>query len=241
METIFFNYDPQGVQTFQIRKDDAKQLIYIRPFAREGTVVSGVSDEFVFDPAALRAHPDHGRFWTDHMCWGIENRENPMVPSYCRAIYPFCPPGAPDPQMRPLWPRLVSIFVPFADSPVSEMLVMCYVGAGLPLIETPSAMSDRRVIEREKMPGLDIQIDRTCSTDGEVRGRLMLRSSRVPEKVTVFLQSSAGYLPRREIDLLNGTGEFSYRALGLRAGEKARIEAGFRYYQLKTSAEIETV
>lgn len=241
MEAIFYNYDPNGVQTFQIRKDEANQLIHIRPFAREGTVVRGISDEFVFDPGALRSHPDHGRFWTDHMCWGIENRENPMVPSYCRAIYPFSPAGAPDPQMRPGWPRWVSIFVPFADSPVGEMIVMCYIGQGLPLIETPARLSDRRVIEREMMPALDLEIDGTCKADAVIRGRIRLRSARRPDRVTVFLDCNAGYLPRREIELIDGVGEFAYRSWGLVVGEKARIEAGFRYYKSKAVAEIATV
>lgn len=238
METVFFNIEHGGRQTFQVRRDDERQLIFIRPFAREGHTVMGVSDEFVFDPAALKAHPDHGQFWTDHMCWGIENRNHPLVPSYARAIYPFTPKGAADPEMRTTIPRLVSIFVPFADSPVSEMMVMCYVGDGLQLVETPAAQGDRRVIERQMMPQFDIRLPETCAPDGTVRGEIILKWPRRPAGVTVYLESDAGYLPRREIELRDGRAEFAFSARDLARGESARIDVGFRYYRAKNSARI---
>jgi hypothetical protein len=238
-ETVFYNFDRRGTQTFQIIKDSSRQVIRIRPFFRQGTRVEGVSYEYVFDPSALREHPDHGRFWTDHMCWAIENREDPRIPGFARALYPFCPPGAPDPEMRPLVPRMISVFVPFADSPVEEMMVMCYIGQGLQLVDTPARQADRRVIERELMPGFSVELPAVCLAGGKVEGRLHLRGFRVPKRLTAYLKASSGYLPKREIELYDGVGDFRFVARDLEPGDKARLDFGFQYFRMKTSCHLE--
>ena len=50
------------------------------------------------------------------------------------------------------------------------------------------------------------------------------------EVVRVYLESHAGYLPRRQVEIINGTATFPFYALGLSPGDQVKLKVGWRNY-----------
>lgn len=59
----------------------------------------------------------------------------------------------------------------------------------------------------------------------------------IPE-VELYLESTAGYLPRRRVPLVYGRAHATWLPLGLRAGEAARIKVGTRYISGLADIEV---
>lgn len=52
----------------------------------------------------------------------------------------------------------------------------------------------------------------------------------VPKDVTMFIESDAGYLPKKRVALNNGIGQFLIYPLYLSKGDKMKVKIGWRYY-----------
>jgi len=57
----------------------------------------------------------------------------------------------------------------------------------------------------------------------------------------VYLESSAGYLPQRQVDIRNGTGSFALMALGLSAGDRIKLKLGWRNFSGATEKIITVI
>jgi len=57
----------------------------------------------------------------------------------------------------------------------------------------------------------------------------------------LYAKCDAGYLPRTQIELVDGGAKIRFMALGLEVGEKATVKIGFKNYDNATSTEITVV
>jgi len=97
-------------------------------------------------------------------------------------------------------------------------------------------------IGRKALPSLRLDAPGTIAPEETATIGLKVVSSRgrlvgdaAPE---VYLEATGGYLPQRRVQVENGTGAFRIMALGLEAGERFRIKAGFRHFSGVAEAEI---
>jgi hypothetical protein len=55
----------------------------------------------------------------------------------------------------------------------------------------------------------------------------------------IFLEAVNGYLPKTRVKTANGQASVPFMALGLVAGDSARIKAGFKYFSGASDAHIQ--
>lgn len=92
-------------------------------------------------------------------------------------------------------------------------------------------------------PGLSLDAPAQLPADGfaEVTVQLVDGGSKTPLPETgpqVYLESDAGYLPKRRITLTDGRAVLRIGALGLAPGDRLHLKAGWRYYPGLAEAEI---
>lgn len=63
----------------------------------------------------------------------------------------------------------------------------------------------------------------------------------LPAACEVWLEASAGYLPRRRIAVGNGDASFTFSALGLAAGDQVHLKAGWKFWPGAAEAGIAIV
>lgn len=61
------------------------------------------------------------------------------------------------------------------------------------------------------------------------------------QPLTVYPESTAGYLPKHRFELVAGSGEFKLRALDLEAGDSVELKMGLRYNASKATKIVEIV
>jgi len=59
--------------------------------------------------------------------------------------------------------------------------------------------------------------------------------------IKVYIKTDAGYLPRTNLELVDGLGEFTFMALGLSVGELATVKFGYKWYENSSSIDITVV
>jgi hypothetical protein len=55
----------------------------------------------------------------------------------------------------------------------------------------------------------------------------------------IFLEAVNGYLPKTRIKTVNGQASVPFMALGLVAGDSARVKAGFKYFSGASDVSIQ--
>lgn len=63
----------------------------------------------------------------------------------------------------------------------------------------------------------------------------------MPQALTVYLESTAGYLPKTRLELVEGLGAFKFRAMDLDAGDVAELKLGLRYLSSKATKTVEII
>ena len=189
--------------------------------------------EMAIELAALKARRD----WSDFALWlvGADYVANQLFPPF--NLYAASANTRNDPQQqaqRDGWNYPIHIFVPTADSSFLDSSIIVYVHPELGFTcNRPSAekaWTGQPLVDR---PTLVLDAPDRLHADGTVRCGLRLLDhagkplTRSPE---VFLEATAGYLPRPRVPLVAGKGVFAVSALGLVAGERFKVKAGFRHY-----------
>ena len=68
-----------------------------------------------------------------------------------------------------------------------------------------------------------------------------LRGEPVKEDFSMYLDCSAGYLPNKRIDIVQGLGEFRFIPLYLSVGERAQLKLSWKYYTGEAEKLVEVV
>ena len=76
--------------------------------------------------------------------------------------------------------------------------------------------------------GVDVTV--TCSWKN---------GGKIPDGEEVFVETSAGYISKQRVKLVNGQARFKFIPLGLESGDIAKIQVGFRLFSGLDEAEIE--
>ena len=125
------------------------------------------------------------------------------------------------------------LFVPFVADPSTWALhVITHPDCPLLYSGTVTEMARPDAL-RQAMPTLALSGDATVPAGGYASVTAQLRDAAgVPlaKTTTLYLEETGGYLTRRRLPLVNGTGSFKVGAIGLDAGETFKVKAGFRLY-----------
>ncbi len=189
--------------------------------------------EMTIELDALRARRD----WSDFGLWlvGADYVANLLFPPF--NLYAASATTRNDPRQQALrdgWNYPLHIFVPTADSSFLDSSIIVYVHPVLGFTcnrpTTEKIWTGQPLVDR---PTLALDAPIRIPADGTVRCGLRLLDhagkplARSPE---VFLEATGGYLPRPRVPLVAGKGAFAVSALGLVAGERFKVKAGFRHY-----------
>ena len=147
-------------------------------------------------------------------------------------------------------PSCLFVYRPFGDTPFTEcsMTLKYNVSKGfranidgwLPgtdfdyLSDLPAAMPGLKLVSG----GGQIQ----AGGDGTVAVALVDADAKpLVRSTTLYLEETGGYLPKKRIEVQNGTASFKVMATGLDAGDKFKVKVGFRSYSGVLDVPFEAV
>lgn len=172
------------------------------------------------------------RAWFEPTVWVIPLATDgtPGIPVYLMAE--TLPARAtPDAYLSPFdVGPLCALFVPSAEAAIWECGFLLYTKEGLPLPAGFTEASTFDAMAASVMPAITMAAPAEMAPDqtGEVTLSVTRAGLPVPSG-TVFLEATAGYLPKRRVQINNGTAQFRFSALGLEAGDEIKLKAGWRY------------
>ncbi|MBF0354976.1 MAG: hypothetical protein HQL43_07060 [Alphaproteobacteria bacterium] len=189
--------------------------------------------ELVIDLSALKARRD----WSDFALWlvGFNYRDNRVFAPF--NLYAVSAGSKNDPSQQALTDGRsysIHIFMPTADSTFLDASFIVYVHpqigltCNLPVAE--KAWTGQPLVDR---PSLAIDAPLEILSGGTVSCvlRLLDHKGKVLKKSPdVYLETTAGYLPRLRVPLTAGRGDFPVSALGLAPGDSFKVKAGFKHY-----------
>jgi len=148
----------------------------------------------------------------------------------------------------------VGFVVPFADSLFEECAVTvninpdvnkgdCVVlGVDASDIERTDYSASAQVRELILLPGVQVSAPASCTANGQVDVHLQVVDANdqpLERDAEIFLEVINGYLPKTRIKTVNGQANVAFIALGLNAGDSARVKAGFKYFSGASDASIQ--
>jgi hypothetical protein len=148
----------------------------------------------------------------------------------------------------------VGFVVPFADSTFEECSVTvninpdvnkgdCVVlGVDPEDVERTDYSASAQVRELILLPGVQVAVPKTCSPDGMINVQVQVVDANdqpLARDAEIFLEAVNGYLPKTRVKTANGQASVPFMALGLVAGDSARIKAGFKYFSGASDAHIQ--
>jgi hypothetical protein len=148
----------------------------------------------------------------------------------------------------------VGFVVPFSDSAFEDCAVTvninpdvnkgdCVVmGVNASEIERTDYSASAQVRELILLPGVQISAPTSCTPDGQVNVQVQVLDANdmpIEHDAEIFLEAVNGYLPKTRIKTVNGQASVPFMALGLVAGDSARVKAGFKYFSGASDVSIQ--
>jgi hypothetical protein len=148
----------------------------------------------------------------------------------------------------------VGFVVPFSDSAFEDCAVTvninpdvnkgdCVVmGVDASEIERTDYSASAQVRELILLPGVQISAPTSCTPDGQVNVQVQVLDANdmpIDHDAEIFLEAVNGYLPKTRIKTVNGQASVPFMALGLVAGDSARVKAGFKYFSGASDVSIQ--
>ncbi len=222
--------------------------------ARGAFAVTGVADHWrEIDLEGLRSH----RHFGDHACFMLYDAASANSEKVHQSIFdaPFAIFPATLPSKMTSWEYhatvvqvfpVISLLIPFADSPVSEWAItvnvahvdLVKIGSGIDLSDRVQRMTGEQFFPRVQFaqpttyvaPGDQVQVSfELIGQDGQpITGR----------EVDVYLEATAGNLSHSRRRTVGGKGSVFFRATDLVAGESAKLKCGFKHFSGTDDLEV---
>lgn len=148
----------------------------------------------------------------------------------------------------------VGFVVPFADSTFEECAVTVninpdvskgdcvVVGVDSEDVERTDYSASAQVRELILLPGVQVAAPQDCLPDGTISVQVQVVDANdhpLEREAEIFLEAVNGYLPKTRVKTTNGQASVPFMALGLVAGDSARIKVGFKYFSGASDACIQ--
>lgn len=224
---------------------------------RGGYAVTSFADQWrEVDLEDLRAH----RHFGDHACFMLYDAATANSEKVHKSVFdaPFALFPATFTSKMTSWEYhatvvqvfpIISVLIPFADSPVSEWAItvnVCHAdlvkaGAGIELSEQVQRMTGEHLFPSvqfaqsmiEVAPGDQVQVS------FELVGQDGLAIA--DREVDVYLEATAGALSHSRCRTVGGSGLVFFRASDLVAGETAKLKCGFKHFSGTDDLEVRVV
>ncbi|MBX9959479.1 MAG: hypothetical protein K2Y15_05025 [Burkholderiaceae bacterium] len=225
--------------------------------SRGAYAVTNLSNDWrEIDLEGLRAH----RHFGDHACFMLYDAAAANSEKVHQSIFdaPFALFPATFPSKMTSWEYhatvvqvfpVISVLIPFADSPVSEWAItvnVCHADlvkaeSGIELSDRVQRMTGEHFFPRIQFAQAAIEVtpDDQVQVSFELVGQDGLAIA--DREVDVYLEATAGALSHSRCRTVGGTGLVFFRASDLVAGETAKLKCGFKHFSGTDDLEVRVV
>lgn len=204
-----------------------------------GTKQPNVIYAFVWESVLDRTAMLGAREWESHTTWlFLTNRIRGFTPF--NATIETAASKARSPRYTQTIERtcVLQVWTPLESSDILGSTVsLSYdpqhgYASNIPLAEVPNEAVTQQSYNAKFVPKLFISGPTTIVKDGVADYIVTMKDSDgavVAEEAEIYLEVTAGYLPKQRCVITTGTGTFKVRALDLQPGDVIKVKAGFRH------------